>query len=121
MCLVPGTERCGIDLDDGGAGEGVCADEFVVGRVEGDDNDTDLAGNALGSPGEVAALDSQGSVFGVSTSGAYKMDSLVTNTGVGWLTSLLEGSVDGFMSKFWFSCSGSDGFILQMCIYLFFR
>jgi len=91
--LVPGTERCSVDLDDGRAGEGVGADEFVVGGVESDDNHTDLAGDALRSPREVAAFDSQGSVLGVSATGAYEMDSLVADTGVGWLTALLESSV----------------------------
>jgi hypothetical protein len=31
VSLVPLPERCSIDLDDGGFGQGVCADEFVVG------------------------------------------------------------------------------------------
>lgn len=99
MSLIPGTERCSIDLDDGGAGKGVCADEFVVGRMEGDDNDTDLAGDAFRSPREVTALDSQGSVFGVAASGAYKMDSLVANTGVGWLTAFLKSSAWKIVSE----------------------
>ena len=45
--LVPRAERSGIDLDDGRAGEGVGADELVVGRVEGDGDDADLAGCLL--------------------------------------------------------------------------
>lgn len=99
VSLIPSTEGCSIDLDDGGAGKGVCADEFVVGRMEGDDNDTDLAGDALGSPREVTALDSQRSVFGVSASGAYKMDSLGANTSVGWLTALLKSSAWKIVSE----------------------
>jgi len=47
VCLVPLSERSGIDLDDGGAGQGVGSDEFVVGGVEGDGNDTGLAADAL--------------------------------------------------------------------------
>lgn len=47
MGLVPLSERSGIDLDDGGAGEGVRADEFVVGGVVDDTNDTGLLGDTL--------------------------------------------------------------------------
>ena len=57
MRLIPLAEGIGIDLDHGGLGEGVRADEFVVGRVEGDGNDTDFAGDALAAPGEVAGVD----------------------------------------------------------------
>lgn len=50
VCFVPLAERSGIDLNNGGLGEGVGSDKFVVGRVEGDDDHTDLAGNTLRSP-----------------------------------------------------------------------
>lgn len=93
VSFVPGAEGSSVDLHHGGLGQGVCADEFVVGGMVGDDDDANLAGNALTAPGEVAALQTQGSVFGVATSGAHKMDSLVADTGVGWLTALLESSV----------------------------
>ena len=50
VCLIPLSERSSIDVDDGGFGEGVGSDEFVVGRMESDDNYTDLAGNTLRGP-----------------------------------------------------------------------
>lgn len=50
MGLEPLSERSSVDLDDGGLGEGVRADEFVVGRVVGDSNYTSLLGDALRSP-----------------------------------------------------------------------
>ena len=50
MCLIPLSERSSIDVDDGRFGEGVGSDEFVVGRMESDDNYTDLAGNTLRGP-----------------------------------------------------------------------
>jgi hypothetical protein len=50
VCFIPLTERSGIDLDNGGLGEGVGSDKFVVGRMEGDDDHTDLAGNTFRSP-----------------------------------------------------------------------
>lgn len=93
VSFVPLSERVGIDLDDGGFGQGVGSDEFVVGGMVGHDNHTDFAGDALAAPAEVATFQTQGTVFGVTASGSDKMDSLVADTGVGWLTSLLERSV----------------------------
>jgi len=50
VCLVPLTERSGINLNNGGFGEGISSDKFVVGRMESYDNNTDFTGNALRSP-----------------------------------------------------------------------
>lgn len=50
VCLVPLTEGSGIDLDDGGLGEGVGTDELVVRGVVHDTNHTGLLGNAFGAP-----------------------------------------------------------------------
>jgi hypothetical protein len=93
VCLVPLSEGGGVDLDDGRPGEGVGTDEFVVGRVEGDDDHADLTGDTLRSPGEVAGVETETTVLGVSTAGADKVNSLGANTSVGWLTALLESSV----------------------------
>lgn len=116
MSLIPLTERSGIDLDNGGLGEGVGADKLVVGRVvwcfrrvsisfslinnpsrtrklTGDDNDTSLARAALGGPGKIARVETQGTVLVVTTAGADGMDTLGTDTGVGRLTTRLEGSL----------------------------
>ena len=92
MSLVPLTERSGIDLDNSRLGQGVGADELVVGRVEGDGNDADLAGNALGTPREVARVEAESAELAVTTTGTDKMDTLGANTGVGGLTTLLESS-----------------------------
>ena len=92
VSFIPLSERSGIDLHDGRFGQGVGTDEFVVGRVVGDDNDTDFAGNSFASPAEVTAFQTQGSVFGVAASSADKVNSLVADTGVGWLTAFLERS-----------------------------
>ena len=91
--LVPLPEGSGIDLDDGGLGQGVCADQLVVGRVVGDGDDTALAGDALGAPGEVAGLETEATELAVAATGADKVDALRTDTGVGGLATLLEGSV----------------------------
>lgn len=91
--LVPLTERSGIDLDDGGAGEGVGSDQLVVGRVESDDDHTDLAGDTLRAPGKVAGLETEGTELAVSSTGADKMDSLGSNTGVGLLSAGFESAL----------------------------
>lgn len=47
VCLVPLSERRSVDLDNGGFGECVCSDKLVVGRMEGDTDDTDFAGDGF--------------------------------------------------------------------------
>ena len=101
MRLVPLTERCGVNLDNRGFGKRVRADEFVVGRMEGYADDADFARYAFGAPGKVARIDSEGTVFGVTPTGADEMDAFIANSGVGWLAALLKGS--DFLSV-WF-CS----------------
>lgn len=91
--LVPLSEGGSVDLDDGAAGQGVCADELVVGGVVGDGNDTGLAGAALGGPGEVARVETQGTVLGVTTTGADGVDSLGADLGVGTLAASLESAL----------------------------
>ncbi len=94
MCLVPLSEGSSIDLDNCRSGEGVCSDEFVVGRMESDDNDTDFASDTLRAPGEVARVETESAVLLVAASCANKMDALVADTGIGWLTTFFKGSVE---------------------------
>lgn len=91
--LVPLTEGGGIDLDNGGAGQGVGADKLVVRRVVSDTDDTGLAGAALGGPGEVAGVEAQGAVLVVTTAGADGVDALGANTGVGGLATSFESAL----------------------------
>lgn len=76
VSLVPCSEGSSVDLHDGRLCKGVCSDEFVVGRVIGDDNDTGLAGDSFAAPREVTAVESETTVFCVATSNSDKMDSL---------------------------------------------
>jgi hypothetical protein len=91
--LVPLTERHGIDLDNGGAGEGVGADKLVVGRVEDYGDHADLAGNALRTPREVAGVETERAELAVTTTGADEMDALGADTGVGWLAAGFESAL----------------------------
>ena len=91
--LVPLSEGSGINLDDGALGEGVGSDQLVVGRVVGDGNDTALAGQTLGTPGEVTGVETEGTVLVVTTSGSDGVDSLGANTGVGTLATSLESAL----------------------------
>lgn len=91
--LVPLTEGSGIDLDDGRLGEGVGADQLVVGRVVDDTDDTGLAGGALRGPGEVTRVEAQGTVLVVAAAGADGVDALGTDTGVGLLAAGLESAL----------------------------
>lgn len=93
MGLVPLSEWGRVDLDDSGLGEGVGTDELVVGGMEGDNDHTDLAGDALRSPREVAGLEAQRAELAVATTGADKMDSLRADTGVGFLSSGFESAL----------------------------
>lgn len=91
--LVPLSEGGGIDLDDGALGQGVGSDQLVVGGVVGDADDTGLAGAALGAPGEVARVETEGTVLVVTTTSADGVDALGANTGVGTLATSLESAL----------------------------
>ncbi len=91
--LVPLAEGGGVDLDDGAAGQGVGADQLVVGRVVGDGDDARLAGAALGGPGKVTRVEAQGAVLVVAAAGADGVDTLGADTGVGTLAASLESAL----------------------------
>jgi len=114
VSFVPLPEGSSVDLDDGGFGKGVGADKFVVRRVVGDDDDADFACDSFRAPGEVAGIKTEAAVFRVSTSSADKMDSLRPDTGVGWLATFLESSVES-------STKGLTSQIACILKYLFLR
>lgn len=91
--LVPLSEGGGVDLDDGALGQGVGSDQLVVGGVVGDTDDTGLAGAALGAPGEVAGVETEGTVLVVTTTSSDGVDALGANTGVGTLATSLESAL----------------------------
>ena len=94
MRLVPLTEGCSVDLYNSGFGKGVGADEFVVRGMVGHGDDTHFPGYAFRAPGEVAGVETEGTIFLVAAAGADEMDTLRANSCVGWLTAFLECSVE---------------------------
>lgn len=93
MCLVPLSERSSIDLDDGGFGESVGSDQLVVGRMESDNDHTDLASDSLRGPREVARFETKSTELSVTTTGADEMDSLGSDTSVGFLSAGFESAL----------------------------
>ena len=59
----------------------------------GDDDHADLAGNALRGPREVAGLETQSAELSVATTGTDEMDSLGSDTGVGFLSAGFESAL----------------------------
>lgn len=93
MGLVPLSERGGIDLDDGAAGQGVGSNKLVIRRVVGDTDDTGLASAAFGGPGEIAGVETESTILMVTTAGTDGVDALGANTGVGTLATGFESAL----------------------------
>jgi hypothetical protein len=91
--LVPLAEGGGVDLNDGALGQGVGADQLVVRRVVSDTDDTALASAALGGPGKVTGVETEGTVLVVAAAGADSVNALGANTGVGTLATSLESAL----------------------------
>ena len=91
--LVPLSEGRRVDLHHGRLGQRVGPDQLVVRRVVHHPDHAGLARNPLGTPREVARVQTQRAVLGVTTPGPHKVDALGADTRVGRLTTLLEGSV----------------------------
>lgn len=64
-----------------------------IAQLTGDDNDTGLAGDALGGPRKVAGVETQSAVLVVTAAGADGVDALGTDTRVRGLAARLEGSL----------------------------
>jgi len=88
--FVPLSERSRVNLDDGTLHKSVGSDEFVVGGVVDHSDDPRLPGDALGSPRKVARVQTKGTEFGVTTTGAHAVDALDAKLGVGGLTAEFE-------------------------------
>ena len=90
MSLVPLSERCGVDLNDRRFGERFGAHELVVASVVDDVDDTCLARDTLGAPGEIAVVETQRAVLFVTAARSDRVYALRTETCVGRRTAELE-------------------------------
>lgn len=72
----PSLEGGGIALQNGALDEGLGADQFVVGGVVDDIEDTALAGDVLGAPGEIALVQTESAELQVATTTADGADTL---------------------------------------------
>ena len=117
MSFIPLSEWCSVDLNDRRFGEGVGSNEFVVGRVVGYDDDTDLASDTLRAPGEVAGFETKCTEFAVASTSSDKMDTLGSDTGIRWLTTLFKGTVERQMLGDRYSRRSS----VKVCTYRFLR
>jgi hypothetical protein len=61
--------------------------------VVGHGNDTSLAGAALGGPGKVARVETQGAVLVVAAASADGVNALGADTGVGTLAASFESAL----------------------------
>lgn len=84
------TEGSGVDLDNGTLGQGVGTDQLVVRGVVDNRDDTGLAGNTLGAPGEVTGVQTESTELLVTTANTDRVDTLGSNLGVSGLTAHLE-------------------------------
>jgi hypothetical protein len=84
------TERSSIDLDDGTLDKSVCTNQFVVGGIVSDGQDTGLAGDALGTPGKVTGFETESTTLKVATTNTDQVNTLGTQLGVGGLATQLE-------------------------------
>ena len=92
MCLVPLSERRCVHLNNRALGEGIGSDKLVVRRVVGDRDDADFASDSFGAPAEIPRVKAEGAVFVVTAADADDVYAFGTDTGVGGLTTFLEGS-----------------------------
>lgn len=76
MLHEPRLEGSGIDLANGALDESLGTDQFVVGGVVDDVEDTALAGDVLGTPGEVALIQTESAELQVATTTADGADTL---------------------------------------------
>mmetsp|Transcript_106863 Transcript_106863/g.297338 ORF Transcript_106863/g.297338 Transcript_106863/m.297338 type:complete len:205 (-) Transcript_106863:19-633(-) len=81
--FVPCLEGMSINQDNRSLDQGLGTDQFVIGGVVRDVQDTDLAGADFGTPGKVSGIQAQGTVFDIATTAADLADPGFTNLGHG--------------------------------------
>ena len=90
MAFVPLPEWCSIDGYYRIFHKSFSSDQLVVRCIVDNINDTGLASGAFGSPRKVSSVQTQGSVFFVTSACTNRVDTLRSKLGVGSWTSQLE-------------------------------
>jgi len=90
MCLIPLSEGCTINCNNGILYKGLCTDHFIVASIVYNINDTGLASQTFTSPGKVTSVKAKSPVFLVSTPGTDSVDTLRSKLCIGSRTSKLE-------------------------------
>jgi hypothetical protein len=83
VSIIPSLEGMGVYENNSPLDQSLGTDQFVVGGIVGNIQDTDLSRADLGTPGEVSRIQSQGAVLEVSSSSTDAVDASLTDTGVG--------------------------------------
>ena len=90
VSLPPLTEGSRVNLDDAALDESLGSDQLVVGSIVHDINDTALAGDCLRSPREISSIQTKSAELAVSTTGADRVNALLTDLGHGRLAAQFE-------------------------------
>ena len=90
MRLIPLPKRRRINLNNRTLHKRIRAHELVVGRIIHHRDDSRLPRDALGSPGEVARIETESTELGVPATRAHAVDAFGAELGVGRLTTELE-------------------------------
>jgi hypothetical protein len=83
VSIIPSLEGMGVYENNSTLDQSLGTDQFVVGGIVGNIQDTDLSRADLGTPGEVSRIQSEGAVLEVSSSSTDAVDASLTDTGVG--------------------------------------
>jgi hypothetical protein len=81
MSLIILLERVGINKDDRTLDQGLGPDQFVIGCIVCDIQNSDLACAHLGSPGEVSGIELESACLDVSSSATDLVDACIANLG----------------------------------------
>jgi hypothetical protein len=103
--LPPLTEWGGVDLHNGALNQGLGTDQLVVAGIVDDIDDTGLAGDSFTTPGKVARIKTESTVFKVTTTGTDNVDALRScELGAGGLTAKFKLALLAIMSAFGSCC-----------------
>ena len=105
---VPLFERGGINAHDAVLHQSLGSDQLVIGSVVNHIDNFGLSGNSFGSPVEVTLVQSQSTVFHISSSDSQRTNSLLSQLSVGRDSTQLELAL---LLVHWHATTGSSSFM----------